>query len=376
MVRSHDDKLTRTERLKFKNLKNSIKDDLKRIVVMVHRIRLSGRYYKWIDVEALGNLKVNNNPAALKRMPGYNKQVYVWFCGRKLTVYLNPTKGCMPQCIIEMSNPRPVFLSKLCSKLPELKMSVAEYTVDLYFDNQDVRKYFELIYRYIYFQHQNELTLYSKMELADTKRWKNALVRAGKMKLYERGPDNKKKKDGRGGYWLLQDVDRIRIEFRAKKQDLDKHGLALLRLFSKNPLFTRMLEQKFRFRRFKSSSGLPTEFSVYNAMDSQLHSGAFHNQYCEIKNTGLIKNMTQVVEDVPELKPLLAKILYKVLRREERWKNKYEAIHGVKKEKSVKMEESPWETHGVAELKHMGIPTSAIKKKRKLELDIPAEDDV
>ena len=244
----------------LQKLKKSILEDISKIEIKIHRFILSGPYL-WSDLNRkIGKLKLNDTYSRSKRMPNYRKQAFVRFRKRSLTVFLNPTKGALPQCMIEMSYPYQILLSKLRSKLPDLKVSAAEYTIDLFFeDPEDVRKYFNLIYRYIYFPYQKELVLHSDKELDDITRDKNAWVFTKKMKLYERGPDNKIKKSG--GYWLLDDVDRIRIELKAKWKDLKPYGLTSLKLFSKNPKFDLMLKDKFRFKRFKeSATNLPSEY--------------------------------------------------------------------------------------------------------------------
>ncbi len=325
----------------LKKLKKSILKDITKIQVRIHRIGLSGKYYKWVDLEEeIGKLKLNDAYRPNERRKNYGTQAFGRFMNRKITVFLNPTEPYIPQCLIEMSYPNVKFLSKLRSKLPDLKVSFAEYTIDLFFKNSDdVKKYFALIYRYIYFPYRKEMVLQLDKKLGDKTRDKNAWVYVDedRMKLYERGPDDEIEK---GGYWLLENVDRIRIEFRAEWKDLDKHDLVSLKSFSQNPQFDIMMRDKFRFKRFKKSvnNNLPTEYDEYSVKDLKGHSGAFQNEFLYLKKRKAVKNISQSIEDVPELKPLYARILYRIITREEKWEKKYRQVNRKELAKIEKVE--------------------------------------
>lgn len=350
-------------RRRLKKLKKSILKDIAKIKITIHRFGLSGTYI-WPALDRkIGKLKLNDKYRPSERRSNYRKHAFVRFRKRNLTVFLNPIEGAFPQCVIEMSYPYQKLLSKLRSKLPDLKVSFAEYTIDIYFENpEDVRKYFALIYRYIYLPYQKEMVLHSDKKLDDITRDKNAWVYTKNMrlKLYERGPDNKT------GYWLLDDVDRIRIEFRATWGDLNRYGLTDLKLFSKNPKFYLMLKDRFRFKRFKeSANNLPSEYEAYSAKDSQGHSGSFHNQFLYLKKRNAVKNISQSTEDVPELRALYARIFDKIIRREENWEKKYREVNWKEVEKAEKFKKKTgWETTiSIEEAKHLGLKTSVKPNK-------------
>lgn len=330
----------------------SIHDDISKIEIKIHRFRLSGQYI-WSDLDGIiGKLKVNDKYRRSKRMPKYAKQAFVRFRNRNLTVFLNPISGAIPLCVIELSYPYQVLLSDLRSKLPELNVSRAEYTIDIFFnDPKDVKKYFSLIYRSIYFPNQKQIVLHSDNELDDAIRSKNAWVYTDKMKLYERGPDDLIKN---GGYWLLDDVDRIRIELKAKWRDLYPYGLNHLKLFSKNPKFYLMLKHRFGFKRFKKSlHKISDEDECYYAKDSEGHSGAFQNQYLYLKEHKSVNNISRSIEDVPELLPLYYRILSKIQKREHKWEEKYRMVNneGISKEDELK-KRTGWTTISIGEAKH------------------------
>lgn len=304
----------------------SINEHISKIEVKIHRLRLSGNY-EWDDLDGIiGKLKMNDQYIPHKRMPNYRTNAFVRFRKRNLTLFLNPMKGGIPKCIIELSYPYQILLSKLRSKLPGLHVWRAEYTIDIFFENPEhVKKYFFLIYSSIYFPYQKDMTLHSHKELDDKTRDKNAWVFTKKMKLYERGPDNKVQREG---YWLLNDVDRIRIEFKANYRDLYEYGLNSLKLFSKNPLFTLMLKDRFSFKRVKESvNNLPGAHYDYPVKDVKGHAGAFQNFYLYYKSKKVVKNLSQSIEDVPELLPLYYRILHKIRQREKRWQEKYAEVN-------------------------------------------------
>lgn len=309
-------------------LKKYILSDISKIKIRIHRIRLSGPYI-WNDLDKkLGKLKLNDNFDS-KRMPNYKKQTFAFFEGRRLSIFLCPINGTLPQCMIELSYPGVNFLTKLYKRLPELQVSSAEYTIDLFFDKpEDVKKYFRLLYKYIYFPYRKQFNLESDYLLRDERRYKNAWIFAGKMKMYERGLDKERQKTG---YWLLDDVDRIRIEFKANWTDLNKHNLTDLSRFAEDPKFAEMLINKFYFKRFKSSKNnhLPAEYEKYKSRDRKGHNGAFHTQYLHEKKRGNIKNIAQQVENVQELMPLLAAIHSKIERRNKSWRKNYDKLNNI-----------------------------------------------
>ena len=356
--------LKRRKRL-LKNLKKSIVPSISKIMIRIHHVRLSGHYYLWSDLkDKIGKLKVDDEYCSDKRMPNYAKQAFGKFRKRKLTVFLNPIKGYLPQCIIEMSYPYEILLSKLWSKLPLLRVSFAEYTIDLFFKSpKDVKKYFKLLYRYIYFPYQKELLLHLDKKLSDKTRDINAWASTEKMKFYERGPDNKQRRER---HWSVDDIDRIRIEFRAEWEDLDRKGLVSLELFSKNPKFELMLKNKFAFKRFKktANNNLPGEYENYSAKDRKGHSGAFQNQYLYFKGLKSTSNISRATENVPGLKPLYDQIISKIKRRDKKWQKKYRKLHRSKIAESGKIrEESGWKILSIEEAKYEAKET--LKKLKK-----------
>lgn len=351
-----------TKRIRhLEKLKTSILPSIKNIKVRIHRIRLTG-HYTFRDLEELGNLKVNDQYRPSDRMKHFEKHAFLRFRDRKLTVILHPDVGYLPQCIIEMSYPREKLLLALNKKLAWLNVSYAEYTIDLFFNNSDdVKKYFRLLYRYVYFPYQKVFTLHSDKKLSDSTRDTNAWVFTKRMKLYERGPDKKKKINGG---WLLNGVDRIRIEFKASWKDLRKHGLTSLEMFSMDPKFELMLKNKFSFKRFKKSStnNLPSEYEKYTAKDSKGHSGSFQNQYLLAMEKGNIENMSQSIEDVYELMLLRDQIYHKIKERNKKWESRYEELYNVEIAKYRKRH-TIWRTISIAEYeREMGTMFLKYKK--------------
>jgi hypothetical protein len=171
----------------------------------------------------------------------------------------------------------------------------------------------------MYTPFQRKCITITKGRLASKGRKQNAVTRMEKMKIYERGPDEKREKY----YWLVSDLDRIRIEYTAKRRDLQKLDIDSLAEFIKNPHFNSTMNNKFSFKAFRRNKYLVGEYDKYKTRDIHGYKGAFQTEYIAIthinKKRKLVSNLPQYLYEVKEFIPLNRLILEKIVSFEKRW---------------------------------------------------------
>jgi len=300
-------------------LKRELMANLDRIEIKLHRFCFSGPY-KWADVDGVFGIIKKLDPDDDSK---YNKFGVINSEYGKITVELwpkFPTKKI--QCLMRIVDPSLDFLYDLSNKLPKMTPYEGEYTVDLFFkDKQRIQKYFRVLYRYIWLKWRDDCYLISNKHLNAKSRTENAVFKSDKLKMYERGPDDKEKKRDGHPYWESSDVDRIRIEYTASNDDFENNGLRDLKEFVKNPKFFSILNNKFEFSIFTESNRTIKEFDNYCYRDKNGHSGAFTIQRLHLKKK--IKNIRQYVKDEPMLYILKKEILKAIKKHEDNWISRY-----------------------------------------------------
>jgi hypothetical protein len=262
-------------KLLFDRKKKNILDQIKSLKALIHRVVLSG-YYNYDQVEQkLGKIKVNNerlkvtdhNGDFVKNRSRYNTFGNVWYCGKQVSVLLNPPARFYPFCMLEVTEPSQEWLMRLNSKLPNLKVSSVEYAVDIFPHNsefsEDLRNFLS---KYLHCKHKRSSKIEENLSTLATNTVIHYSTQHGIGKLYSRGPDNKKIDDG----WPIADCDRTRIEFKATiDYYLTKYRIKTLDTFIKNPKMTRIIGRKFQFQTLKKSEslGIPSEHEFYDECD-------------------------------------------------------------------------------------------------------------
>jgi len=149
-----------------------------------------------------------------------------------------------------------------------------------------------------------------------TDRKENLVCRYGSyFKIYQRGPDEIKRKKSGGVYWRFKDVDRVRLEFTAKHYHLNKLGIRSLTHFIANPHIEETIYPRMRFVKFKPSRILPCEFDDYNASDNYGNKDCFQLEYMQAK----ISNPGQYVVDDEDFDDLKMRIWREIKVLEKRW---------------------------------------------------------
>lgn len=132
-----------------------------------------------------------------------------------ITIYTCPAIPYIPSVRIILRYPTKSCLRHLETQFPNFIISKAEFTLDI--KCSDSRALFEYIMRHIFMPHRRKGSLKAIGQhglRVDMNLKTNHAFRISHLKIYERGPDSKRKKLDNGKYgWDASDIDRIRIEY-------------------------------------------------------------------------------------------------------------------------------------------------------------------
>ncbi|MGO9530769.1 MAG: hypothetical protein ACLP3B_06270 [Syntrophobacteraceae bacterium] len=261
-------------KLLFDRKKKNILDQIESWNPLIDRIVLSG-FHSYAHLRRqLGNPKINNeylkvsdHNGKVKNRSSYNTFGNVWYCGKLISVLVNPPASYYPFCMLEVNEPSQEWLIGLNSKLPNLKLSSLEYAVDIFpRDPKFVEDLTNFLSKYLHCRHKRSSKIEENLSTHATNSVIHYTTEKGTGKLYSRGPDTKKIGDG----WAIENCDRSRIEFKATiDYYLPKYGIKTLEAFIRNAKMTQILARKFKFQTFKKSVslGIPSEHELYDECD-------------------------------------------------------------------------------------------------------------
>lgn len=236
------------------------------IEVMLHRVEMCGPYLYWQLGRRLPPITVINDNDDLS-YPGYRKISAVNnFMGRKLTIRTNPPEDNPRKSKLTIIKPKKEHIGFFADNFNRYSMVSVEYTLDFKCGNpSEARNLFNLLKRYMYVPYCRPAGL--KFYDNGGNQSINRTLRYGSSKLYERGPD--KKMIGARQGWYFQDIDRVRWEFTAKRDQLKEKDVYSVSYFYQNPNFNDMLRFKggrsrFRFVMFdEKRPDITKEWDIY-----------------------------------------------------------------------------------------------------------------
>lgn len=290
----------------IERLKSRLLQEIDTVKPRLHRIALSGPYGYAQLKEVFKSIKINPKYRPSRRRISYKTEAFSYFNKQKLTIFLNPSHlNRRAECVIETSYPTKKFLFDLSDAFPHMTVSLVEYALDIFCtDSTVVRRNYRTLMRYLWFPYQKEGKMYASAKLNSLECDRAAYFKAGKIVVYERGPDAKSEKDNGRPFWFLDDCDRIRIENRIDYPVLyrTEERKNYLASFVRDPCFGD-ISRRFRFCMFRQNPlGLPTEYDVYRKKDENGNSGYFYSEYLAAKKN--VHNITRYIVPVPELEEL------------------------------------------------------------------------
>jgi len=293
----------------------------------IHRIILSGSrrccegsYQRLSD--AFGGFIPDPTFKPDERMPKYESKWIRTTNDFQINAFTNPSKPFLPFLMLDINtreaSPEELktFLISIDGKLPGLLASSADYTLDIFCnDSLAAQCLFAEFMRHLFIPYQRggELTGDNLMEWGSNARM-NAAFRIGNAQFYERGPD--KKREGKA--WHIIDVDRVRLEYTARRRIFHEHGISTLRDFIRRPKFYDINNGLYNFRHFIHSRKLPKFFEDYKHASENT---SLESLLLEMKHhRGKIKGLNQYLADMPEFKPLKKDLLNTMKSFDRDWK--------------------------------------------------------
>lgn len=316
-----------------KSLISKVKRSIHKIQAHIHTGKFSSDYSFNEVREALGDFAIidknYNKNYEHDAIRNTKKQSFKLF-------FNNQTPG-MPKSYLE------VYGKTLChstvkdlyQKLPHLRVSQLEYTIDLFCNNhEEVAYLFYILRRHLFFPYAKSTSMSGgRYSLLDINRSTNAVFEINygssswSAKVYERGPDELnnptpvKKRKG----WKHKNCDRVRIEITAKKRKLIAQNTVSIKKLYNNPMFTQLLvpatdskRSHFNFKCFKDHENLPLPYKEYCATDSDGNSECFQEEYFEAKNR-FKSNITLHIQENSDLNSLKERIVKSVESFDKTW---------------------------------------------------------
>jgi len=290
----------------------------------LHKIKLSSKKHGYQDLTEFGKFKDASDIGW--QNPIYDRKYIRQLPNFFIIAFVNPKAKFFPSLSMSI-HPRgdiapekhKQFLALLNSCLPDLNVSEVEYAVDLFCGSPgNVRRVFEVIRKSLYIRRQRKINI---IDDSRRKPYPGRVYHLGEShKVYERGKDFQQQQ---GNYWLIEDLNRVRLEYTAKQTILKKHGIKTLQDLINDPKFIYVNWDRYLFRYFDFfqklrkrfgpyGKKLPAPWERYRVKNNDGHSGAFHLEYFRAKN--LLKNVSPYLRD-PFVFIKLQSILYESMGR-------------------------------------------------------------
>lgn len=297
-----------------------------KINAFIHKVVLSGVWndiqvdYKklWTVFEAL---YVDNEFVPSKRMPGYKTRLIRQSPEFQKNIYMNPIEN-RPPYMIEIIprehasiNEWKALFKKIHLWFPNIKISLVDYAIDEYcYDFHAAEKLFRIQLKHLFIPYQRKAFTYGGDLVQYGERTRmNSVCRIDDVKMYERGPDHKKKGLG----WIMKDVDRVRLEYSAPRQVLVNHGISVIGDLIRHPRFYEINKGLYKFRHFKGSKILPKLGHAYTIRDKNGNIGCFQSEVIGHRND--VKNIGHYMHDIEEFETLKSALWDAMKRFDQEW---------------------------------------------------------
>ena len=293
-------------------------DNIEKKELFLHRHRFSGNYiYADLTRRLEKKFKIDRSSTTLKRMPNYRTVGWIKHMGFDLTIFLEPIQINMPKCIIEVSGPTHGYLLCLNELLSDLKTSFVEYTMDLYCpDLNSVQNLFDVLIRYCYVPYAGEPYIFSGHKSPYQRpSGLNRTCYFLNLKIYERGPDDKRFEKG----WKRKHLDRVRVKFEASRSYLKGRGIEKLEDLIIDCKFSEIMPKNYHFKVFDGSDILPNEIDTYTFIEGH---ESIQKEYVDARSNG-VRNPYQYMKDALVLRKLKRELDQLAIRFDEDWWNRF-----------------------------------------------------
>lgn len=283
----------------------------------------------WGDVQAdyhklwtvFGELYVDENFVPSERMPSYRTRWIKQSLEFQIFVYVYPI-GHRPPYMIEIIprehasiNDWKDLFKKLHLWFPKLKVSTVDYAIDEHcYDFRAVEKLFRIQLKNLYIPYQRNVH-FRGGDWADygNRARVNCVYRIDDVKMYERGPDQKKNSEG----WIMEGVDRVRLEYSAPRRVLVDHGISDIGDLVRQPRFYGINKNVYKFKCFNGSKKLPGLGQDYTISDKYGNVGCFQSEI--IGNRNNVKNIGHYLKDIDAFEALKSALWDAMQRFDLKW---------------------------------------------------------
>ena len=298
------------------------------IKAFLHRIILTGDwhkckgYYKTL-INLFGAFYLDTDFTPDGRMPNYRKKWIKNTPDFSINVFSEPIEFQAPYYmeLLPKGNVSPEkykeLLQRLNSSLKILHVRSIEYSIDLYcHDRESLQRLFLTLRRYLHIPYQRDAKLYGEKHIAwGDKTRMNTVYKASDVKMYERGPDGKKKRID----WNVEDCDRVRLEFTANKTALRQRGISTLDDLISDARFYEINHDIYKFIYFEGSKKLPQCWEGYTSSDERGNMNCLQLEINNFRNR--IKNLNQYLKEAEAFDPLRLAIVDAMHQFDEKWVN-------------------------------------------------------
>jgi len=304
-----------------------------RIEPLIHRVVLTGPYCTYDQLKQVGELwpydrgqKSSYKNNFTSNISGFIRIISKW----PKNSYRRPIRiELIPKRYVEAKEYKKALIDLMRALPQPLQVSEVEYAVDIYcYSPREVASLFYELIHCLWVPYKSSVGMVGEDMAQYGKNVRanhvfHAKAEDSKVKIYERGPDNRRKKGEKG--WELERCDRVRIEQTAKRSKLLYHGIDTLYDLIENPKFLELNEKIFNFKKFEGSKKLPKPWEAYRSKDKYGNQvGAIQAEYLHFKklqpdDTGYVANVSQYLNDVPEFEKLKAILIDKLREFDREW---------------------------------------------------------
>jgi hypothetical protein len=249
-------------------------------------------------------------------MPNYDKRWIKQSPEFQINIYTYP-KGRRPPFLIEIIptekatfNDWKELLKFIHLWFPSLKVSTVDYAIDMYcYDFKAAEKLFRIQLKHLFVPYQRQAFIFGGdvVQYGNQTRM-NSVCRIDDAKIYERGPDKKKN----GLSWIMEDVDRVRLEYSASRKVLVNHGISVVGDLIRHPQFYEINKNIYKFMHFNGSKKLPKLGQDYTMPDENGNIGCFQSEVIGHRNN--VKNIRHYMADTEDFE-VLKSALWNAMRK-------------------------------------------------------------
>jgi hypothetical protein len=308
---------------KIKKLKKMAQNGIVKVEARLNRMIICDDY-RFRDLQKkIWGLDKDTTFVRRRGMLPYRYRGFVGWNGLNIIVYYSRYSYHSKKARIEITGITVDSLLELCRLIPDASVHSLEFTIDIFCKNpKQVADLFRVFLSYLYVPHQRrKMEFFGDRFFGDSRDYErrlNAGIRVGKMRVYERGPDEKRVETIPNEYgrtrlfWWHWHVDRVRIKIVFDRSHPGRGGLDEFLDLVREVNFKDKMRNLIQFKFFKEKNFLKKE--------KKGKVRVFQEVFHRARKSGL--SPRKYMKDAKGLKKLKSKIELAVDKYDERWAKK------------------------------------------------------